>query len=237
MDFTAPFRSLLPVSGWVAKVYLTMTVVLQVDLAWCLIVEWPQFTQRLLTLKEINFSVFGLVGCLAVEEAHRLLDYAEAHAQRCRGMNATREEIAVLAERDSVVKSLGRTVEILFTSFQVFFGFTPLAAMLLRILLNPRTPSRLPSVLHIYYPQIYPLNTLTARIVINTLSFFWYYKLVNFWKLNAKSLFVTFQCLVTDIQLLCCAFEIMSARKSGISDKELRKFLNSAAIDHQRICE
>ncbi|RZF35812.1 hypothetical protein LSTR_LSTR006270, partial [Laodelphax striatellus] len=48
--------------------------------------------------------------------------------------------------------------------------------------------------------------------------------------------FCTFQCLVTDIQLLCCAFEMMSAEKV-ISDKELRKFLNSAAIDHQRICE
>ncbi|XP_039277764.1 uncharacterized protein LOC120349992 [Nilaparvata lugens] len=193
------------ITGWKGVIFFVLTIVVSVDLGFCLTYEWSEFMKRLLTMKEIALVIFCIGGYFShLNMTNVENDYIFKYLKYVDEPHHSPKKRKIINEMNEFIKWLNEFSRRAFRVLFVFAAGLPLAhitVILAKAKLSGRQlGANVPSVLHIYVPL--SLRTTVGYFVVNLATSIWYAMSLYIWNIVFKLFVIGLGCLCTEMELL-----------------------------------
>ncbi|RZF32674.1 hypothetical protein LSTR_LSTR004102 [Laodelphax striatellus] len=242
------------ITGKLGILFFALTWMLQINLIFCLTYEWPDFLNRILTMKEILMSCFATSGYFV--QNHLLIlenDVVKRYLEDVKYQNTSRERNRIIGETNEFIKWFSVVSIRAFKMMFIFGGCLPLLQVIIFLTKSYFTGSELkhvPFVVFVYVPERF--RTIPGYLTAQILAFSWYGLVSYMWGVSYKVYLSSIRCVETEMQLLCQSLEeigMMSGsgnesvlvyksdteKVQGNEEEKLRQFFSSIIQHHQHI--
>ncbi|XP_039277430.1 uncharacterized protein LOC120349930 isoform X2 [Nilaparvata lugens] len=193
------------VTGLKAFILLSLTLPIFLNLIFCLIEEWSDFFDRLLTLKEIMLILFSAIGGYVVQFHLRDVEekYILKYLANAKNYETSDEKRKIINETNDYITRHNIVAQRAFKFLFISGGCLPLLQITIKTLkmyLTGAEAGKMAFVIHLYLPEGYktPLMYLSTQLA----AFVLYGFLVYMWGVNYKVFLIGLKCISSEVSLL-----------------------------------
>ncbi|RZF41537.1 hypothetical protein LSTR_LSTR000251 [Laodelphax striatellus] len=217
----------------ISRIYLVVTCILQLNLAFSLYARWHDFIQRLITLKDLILTLFCSLSFMRLMcgDTTQLCRYIEEHVLTISidKKLLTEEKNSIILNRELRFETTNKIVKRYFYLLTIVSGLIPyikgLKAALIANFLNKNV--KLHFLLSIHYPEEY--KSLLFEMIVQTLLLLWYIAFVHYWITDMKVMSLSFQCITTEMELLRNSIENMdNIIKKSLAKEDDNKIVSNS---------
>ncbi|RZF37969.1 hypothetical protein LSTR_LSTR005469 [Laodelphax striatellus] len=243
------------VTGLKAVILLSLTLPIFLNLIFCLIEEWSDFFERLLTLKEIMLILFSAIGGYFVQFHLRDVEekYVLKYLRSVKHHETSEEKRKIIDGTNDYIVRHNVVAQRAFKFLFITGGCIPLLQITIKTLkmyLTGVEAEKMVFVIHLYLPVGY--RTPLIYLVTQLAAFVLYGFLVYMWGVNYKVFLIGLKCLSTEVCLLVESLkELDSFEKtpaltaneeelvvvSAVEQRKLKDHLNRTIEQHQDILQ